>query len=459
MKLSSGKWILLSFLPSVLVLAVITRGFQTTLLTVGDLIFPTILLIVCLIFVWNRSVYMPEHDFLNALNRAINGDYRARFSCSDSNDDFKKLSFAFNQLMSCVENQTDELTENRHLQNQLYENEKIYRSALELTCERVFEADLTHNRLVYGQTAYYRTFPFLKTEMFDEMVHLIAQNAVLPEDAEKYEQTFLRRSILDVFRKSGTSEITLEYRQIRPGADPFWVAATVILLNNTAGDDLKIIGYVKNIDERKKHEIEIFKQSQKDGLTGLYNKKVTQSMIENYLADAGKNGNHAVIMVDIDNFKRINDTLGHIQGDVALMKIAQKIQGLFRSTDIAGRVGGDEFLILMKNFGSLDILFDKLKSIGTYFNDIRLEDESYRISGSIGVSLYPEDGTTYDVLYKKSDMALYYSKAHGKDQFYFYGGRFGEKYGIFDTSAIAVLDEKEYVPREKPIDSPSTMNK
>lgn len=423
-------YVILCFVPAVIILAVETQGFRRDLLTYGDIVLPTIFLIIFLRFVWYRYVNKPTEDFLHTINRAISGDYRARFSCYDEDQNFLKLSHSFNQFMSCVENQTDELTKNRQLQTLLYENEKIYRSALELTCERVFEADLTHNRLLYGQEIYCRAFPFLKTEMFDDTVNSIAKNAVCDDDVEKFKQTFSRQNLMRLLRKSGTTEAALEYRQKAADGKTCWVSATIILLNNSQKENIKVIGYVKNINERKQKDLEILKQSQKDGLTGLYNKKVTQSLIEDYFNGEGRDGRHAVIMVDIDNFKRINDTLGHIQGDVALMKVAQKLQSLFRSSDIVGRIGGDEFFVLLKNYISPEMLISKLQNVGKIFNDIRLEDETYRISGSIGVSLYPEDGLSYEELYKKSDIALYYSKEHGKNQFYFCGGRFAEKYRL-----------------------------
>lgn len=442
--------IILSFVPSSLILTATTKGFQTPI-HFTDLILPVSIQIVLLAGLWYYTVNRPTKHFLSTMNRAINGDFRARFSCNDHNSNFKKLSCAFNQLMSSIENQTQELRENRILQNQLYENEKIYRSALELSCERIFEADLSHNRMVYGLSKYCQTFPFLHTEMYDQVIHSIAENAVFHEDSLKFYEAFSRSGLLEAFRKPGVMEVTMEYRLKTP--DPTWHSASVVFLNSKGNDDLKIIGYVKNIDAHKKQEIEILKQSQKDGLTGLYNKKVTQTMIDAFLAGEGKNGRHAVIMIDIDNFKKINDTLGHSQGDAALLKIAQKIQSLFRASDIAGRIGGDEFLILMKNVDLGKILQEKLKLIGEYFHEIRLEDESYRVNGSIGVSIYPDDGTTYDSLYKKSDIALYYSKAHGKNRFYFYGGRYNAENDRSDSPNLKIIDQNHYIQKEKQIGS------
>jgi diguanylate cyclase (GGDEF)-like protein len=408
-------------LPPVMILAVITDGFQRSLLTLSDLIFPVAVLITTYAFVWIRFVTVPVEQFIKTIKRAIDGDYRARFSCSDGNFAMKELSADFNRLMSCVESQTEELTKSRRLQCQLYENEKVYRSALEITCERVLEADLTHNRIIYGNAAYKQTFPFLHTAMFDEMVRLLAEKTVYGEDAEKFYGTFSRNSLLDFFRKAGSSEVMLEYRQKTADGRLRWLSATVVLLKSGENSGLKIIGYVKDIDERKKRDLELLRQSQKDGLTGLYNKTETQSLAEAYLTGEGAGRRHAVVMMDIDNFKRINDTFGHTRGDQALVKVSQVIQEAFRSTDIAGRVGGDEFLVLMKDVEAESALLEKLKTVQRLFQKIRLDGETSPVSGSIGVALYPDDGKTYETLYQKADEALYRSKRNGKNRFSLYG--------------------------------------
>lgn len=414
-------YVVACFFPPVLLLCILTSWFHDYSFFLFHMLICLIFLFLLHLFVWQRYVGTPAQDLLTAIHRALKGDYEARFSCRDENGDFRELSASFNQFMERMENQAKELAANRHFQDQLLENERIYRSALELTCECVYEADLTHNRFLSGEETCRRAFPFLKTEIFDEMIKEVAQKAVWEEDRETFARTFSRESLLETLKQRGSTEINLEYRRMTPEGKTVWESSTVILLNSAQNEPRKIIGYIKNIDERKKQDLEILKMSQKDGLTGLYNKKHTQSLIEIYLANEGHSGTHAVIMLDIDNFKQINDTLGHIQGDAALSYVAQSLQGLFRISDITGRIGGDEFLILLKNVDSNRVLPEKLELIRCTLNEIRLEDKDYRLSGSIGVSLYPEDGTSYQELFQKADTALYYSKRHGKNQFRIYG--------------------------------------
>lgn len=415
-----------SFAAAILLFLAENPNFLSNGIFFTDLIAPILLLLLVLSFTWNRCLVAPARDLLKAINRAIHADYRARFSCSKYNDAFYQLSLAFNQLMMVVEKQTEELAENRILQNQLLENEKIYRTALELTCERVFEADLIHNRLLYGQELYNRTFPFLNTDLYSEMVKSIAENAVYYEDAELYYSTVNRENLIKVFTTTNTREINLEFRQLMKDGKDTWFSFTIIHLSDEDNNSLKVIGYVKNIDERKRSELEIYKQSQRDSLTNLYNKMVTQSMVDEFLNGEGCSGKHAAIMLDVDNFKLINDTLGHMQGDIALLHVAEKLQGLFGNADIVGRIGGDEFFILYKNYCSSENLIQQLRQICDLFNEISLDEQGeYKISGSIGVALYPEDGETYTELYKKADDALYVAKRHGKNCYFIYNNCFG----------------------------------
>lgn len=414
-----------AFLPPILALIpfALETNFFTSVRSCSPLLLAlcSLLFVASSVYIWSFVVVNPARAFLHTINRAIEGDFLARFSCEKRNANFFPLSHSFNKFMTIMENQTTELLRNRAAQSQLYEHEKIYRTALELTCERVFEADLTHNRFLYGLEVYSRVFPFLKTEMYDEMVKEIADRTVFKEEAEAFRSTFSRANLISVFSSGSTKEITMEYRQQTSERTFQWMLITVISICSGEAGNLTVIGYVKNIDERKRHELEMVRQSQKDGLTGLYNKVVTQSLVESYLSGDGLNGKHAVIMLDVDDFKNINDSLGHIEGDYALAQVANRMQSLFRSTDILGRVGGDEFLILIKNYGSKGALNARLESLSAACRQVCLgRDGLYSVTGSIGVALYPQDGTTYRELYQKADDALYRSKGGGKNRFSFY---------------------------------------
>lgn len=418
MKGKSFFSVVLCFVPAVAACAVLSGGFRK--FSAVCFLLYTLLVAALFLLLWFRRVEKPAGELLAAITRAGNGDYGARFYCRGKNGNFQKLSCSFNRLIQNVEIQTKDLDENRLHLKSLYEDEKLYRAALELICERVFEADLIHNRLLYGRETYEKAFPFFCAQNFDEMVRSVAQNAVEEKDAETFLHTFSRSSLIKAFYSHQKNEVTLEYRQKKAGGGTFWVGTTVIFLSGERDASLKIIGFVKNIDSRKRSELKVLKQSRKDGMTGLYHKKFTQTLMEDFLRKEGRKSRHAVIMVDIDNFKRINDTCGHLQGDAALVSVAQKLSGIFRSTDIVGRFGGDEFFILMKDCQSNETLWEKLEEVSGMLESIPLKNSGLHISGSIGAAIYPEDGTCFSDLCQKADTALYYSKSHGKNRYCLY---------------------------------------
>lgn len=126
-------------------------------------------------------------------------------------------------------------------------------------------------------------------------------------------------------------------------------------------------------------------------------------------------------MIDVDDFKQVNDTFGHISGDRVLREVTRKISGIFRESDVVGRIGGDEFVVLMKNIQDTEVVTRKAQEIIRIFESCRVGvQKKYCISGSIGIALFPENGTTYKELLGKADQALYFAKAHGKNQFIYF---------------------------------------
>jgi diguanylate cyclase (GGDEF)-like protein len=124
-------------------------------------------------------------------------------------------------------------------------------------------------------------------------------------------------------------------------------------------------------------------------------------------------------MLDIDNFKSLNDTLGHQAGDKFLIDFAIELKNRFRETDIVGRIGGDEFFALMKNIFDRGQIERRAMDILDIIEETAQQFPEVKLGGSIGISLYPKDGTNLDVLYTKADEALYESKRNGKNQYKF----------------------------------------
>ena len=131
-----------------------------------------------------------------------------------------------------------------------------------------------------------------------------------------------------------------------------------------------------------------------------------------------------MLLIDIDAFKSVNDTLGHVKGDAVITECGELLRRVFRRNDIVGRIGGDEFAVLLKDYGTPQLIIAKAKDVCNAFRQTQyLEDEptkTVNISASIGIALYGSDGKTFHELYTNADSALYAAKHAGKDRFAFF---------------------------------------
>lgn len=182
-----------------------------------------------------------------------------------------------------------------------------------------------------------------------------------------------------------------------------------------------------DIHGRKQAEAEITIQKSKwdemekrlklDGLTGVLNKETTKESIEEFLQNEPE-GEHAFFLIDVDNFKNVNDTFGHLFGDSVLVNIAEKIIGLFRNSDIVGRIGGDEFVVFMKHAGENQARIKAQNVCDMVRQEYNGVEEQVRITCSVGISLYQNEKGDYATLFSAADGAMYQAKKEGKNQYW-----------------------------------------
>lgn len=173
-------------------------------------------------------------------------------------------------------------------------------------------------------------------------------------------------------------------------------------------------------------------------MTDLYNKRATEQLIAEEIENGkGTDRKHAYLIIDIDRFKTINDQYGHAFGDEIISEFTAELKSQFRNDDIVGRIGGDEFAVLMKNVDQTDNIREKLDRICAKFARKEFgKNRKFHLTASIGTALFPEQGTSYRELYEKADQALYFSKTHGRGRFTI----FGEEVSVSDTSRIDQRD-------------------
>ena len=201
-----------------------------------------------------------------------------------------------------------------------------------------------------------------------------------------------------------------------------------------------IFGSIRNVNEKKEHQLALLHEAEHDALTGLLNKKASERYISHYLENLpDKETDPALLIMDADGFKKINDTFGHLFGDAVLTDMAMALEKHFDQADIISRMGGDEFLVLVKRFSSLENLKEKCqKLVDSLHRTYRDDDKEVPFSISIGIALYPEHGKTYKELFRHADRALYSAKASGKNNYYIY------RAGLFQQDAAISERTPEY---------------
>jgi len=159
-----------------------------------------------------------------------------------------------------------------------------------------------------------------------------------------------------------------------------------------------------------------------DPLTGLANRRMFNQRVEQVIARAARSTERfALLFVDLDHFKHVNDSLGHDVGDEFLQSVARRLQGQLRSTDILARLGGDEFIILVENIESEhDAALVAQKVIDTLAHPVMVDQHELYVTASVGIALFPNDGDDVQALVKHADTAMYQAKAHGRNAFHFY---------------------------------------
>ncbi len=254
---------------------------------------------------------------------------------------------------------------------------------------------------------------------FGNLDNTINESQIIEEEDKEALLNFLEAV------RGGKTDAYAEFRLKKQDGEIYWFAVEYEILG--AGNFRKAVGRLEDVTRQKGiiHALEL--KSQTDALTALYNKSATRELIEQGITtqqvpvvaykDSGENA--AFFIVDIDNFKSVNDTLGHQYGDYVLTSIASKIRRTFRESDIVGRIGGDEFVVFMRNVSNERVIQGKAAELNAAIRETYESDgKKCRVSCSIGIALFPRHGVSYDELFRLADIALYIVKKAGRDGFH-----------------------------------------
>ena len=274
----------------------------------------------------------------------------------------------------------------------------------------------------------------------------VVRAAVQSDNDQALVEAFLNQtSMLDDFA-NGVNSRMMEYRQrtaderaeepalpIVEGSSPFagndpvgrdgrWSELRYHLMRFEDDGDVYAYLYVVDIDERKRRELQLADQAEHDALTGLLNRQTASArLIESFAATVSNAATGAFVIVDLDDFKLINDRHGHLAGDHVLSHIGRHLRAAFRKQDMICRWGGDEFVVYCDDITQDDIARRVEDLCGNQWHVSTPGGKSVELSASAGIAMVPLHGTEFTAVYERADLALYQAKSEGKGSFRMYG--------------------------------------
>ena len=297
-------------------------------------------------------------------------------------------------------------------------NEKValqrerYRLVTELSNDVIFDYDISDD--IMNMSENYNTFYMGSTCIKDFLAGGHTNDPfVAPEDTEKFAELF--RILVSM-----GDRVDEQLRIQNINGNYVWCRIIAMPVKDSYGMVKEVIGKIINIDLHKKELARLETKAMRDPLTGALNKEYTKIFIERYMEEnPDKNG--MLFVVDIDKFKEVNDTYGHIAGDNVIIEVIKAITKSFRSSDIVGRIGGDEFVVFACNVQKKEDQIKQAKKLQDVLRQpVEFNGRIIHKSASIGISMFPDHGSTYEELVECADKALYAVKGSGRDAFIMY---------------------------------------
>lgn len=274
------------------------------------------------------------------------------------------------------------------------------------------------------------------------------------EDEHRHEE-YLRELSEQNFLSVDTQLVTKDKERLA-------VISSLSLVKDENEQKMGLIYISQDISKRKQAEKELLEQkvilefqAHHDSLTGLYNRALFKKNLEKALFLAKEqNTSIALLFIDLDNFKEINDSLGHATGDRVLISVAQRLKHLLTNNETLARLGGDEFIIMLENIqNSREVSKLAQKIIHNLSLPMKFQETTLYVSCSIGISLYPNDGETLDNLMKYADSAMYKAKDEGRNNFQFYDVSMTElatKRVLIESALREALNNQEFLVYYQP---------
>lgn len=301
-----------------------------------------------------------------------------------------------------------DMTSQKKGQEELRLSLERHKIIMDQTTDIIFEWDILNDSLIFSSN-WEKKFGYSPIDK--QISTRISFSARIHED-DRSAFTKIMETV-----KDGTPYTEAEFRIQNADGRFIWCRIRATTQYNQEGVPVKAVGVIVDIDNEKKSRQVLLYKAERDSLTGLYNKMTAQNEVERFIDDSDESGLSALMIIDIDNFKMFNDTLGHLFGDAVLSHISNEMKKQFRSSDIIGRLGGDEFIVFLKNIPNTEFAEQKAEQLIKIFNTLFADEKKdYQITCSVGISVYPQDGKSFNRLYHNADLALYKAKSKGKNR-------------------------------------------
>lgn len=313
-----------------------------------------------------------------------------------------------------------------------------HRLVLQQTDDVIFEWDLPRHTLEMSEN-FEKLFGYPIRTVSVQNDGSTWLNKIHPEDIP-----VIQNEIQKMY--DGLTYLEAEVRILKKDGNYLWCRIRGTAQQEENGQLSRVVGVIANIDISKKSMEVLQDQANHDMLTRLLNKTSSQTQIDDFLRHSPTDKRSALIILDLDNFKQVNDRYGHMFGDTILSKSADLFRTLFRGQDIIGRFGGDEFVIFLKHIPTLNLIRQRCSRLLKSFHEQIAQDiPECQLSCSIGISFSPDNGTTFQDLFLCADRALYQAKNYGKNCYVFYDPTNSLPLGPMSISTRLKSDESAVV--------------
>lgn len=346
--------------------------------------------IVCAVLVTK-----PLQTIEETLVKVRRGDHEARIPTAVSNNEYGQMSRAFNNLL-----------------DEIVVSEDRYRTITEMSDNIIFEWNFKTNEVFFSNN-FNKKFSYrAPSDHFGDSFLLKAK--LHEEDSERYKADLEKLGRGEEFKHN-------EYRMKNIYGDYIWVLMRTATLHDKDGNPLKIVGVILDIDRAKKSEQQLTERASFDALTELYNRETIESQIDNEITlSEARKSEMAVLFIDVDDFKHYNDQYSHATGDQVLKFVARTIKGVVSEFGFAGRYGGDEFIVCVRNAEINDPTRVAQDIINRLDEGFDCDGEHLTVSVSIGISMIKDDyNTRVEYIIGKADDAMYSVKKNGKSNYAF----------------------------------------